>query len=110
MKAILVSASLLLTICLSGFDEPVISISKTFSDAQINDVKQQVLQQYGEKIEVRVISRNAKNEITNLEFFRYQKDGKRGGGCSSDKFGLLIITKNGCSIADAGHENRIQPK
>ncbi len=109
MKAILVFASLLFAICSSGFDEPVISISKTFSDAQINDVKQQVLHRYGEKIEVRVISRNAKNEIANLEFFRYQKDGKRGGGCSSDKFGLLIITKNGCSIADVGHEKNIKP-
>lgn len=25
--------------------------------------------------------------------------------CSSDKFGLLIITQTGCKIADAGYEH-----
>lgn len=96
--------SVFLATGLCGFDKPAIRVLKSFSDSQIRKVEQQVLQRYGVNVAVNVISRNAKREITNLEFIRYSKDGKKGGSCSSDKFGLLIITSDGCRIADAGYE------
>ncbi|KAB7728066.1 hypothetical protein F5984_20150 [Rudanella paleaurantiibacter] len=87
--------------------EPGLRVEKTFTDSQIRAVERQAIQSYGVKVQIRVLSRNARNEITNLSFVRYGQDGKEGGGCSSDKFGVLLIMKSGCQIADAGFESRI---
>lgn len=104
MKPIILTLSLLVVTFLCGFETPAIKIEKSFSDRKIRKIEQQVLQRYGIKVDVTVISRNAKREITNLELVRYNKDGKKGGSCSSDKFGVLVITQTGCQIADAGYE------
>lgn len=87
--------------------DPVLRVEKTFTDSQIRAVERQASQSYGVKVQVRVLSRNARNEITYLSFVRYGQDGKEGGGCSSHKFGVLIITKSGCQIADAGFESQL---
>ena len=107
MNRIILLSSLLLLNAGFRFGEPVFQVSKTTSDKQIDRLERRFFKRYGLKIEVHVIRRNEKNEITTLAFTRYQKDGKRGGGCSSDKFGRLIITQNGCRIADLGYEANI---
>ncbi|MEZ0541631.1 hypothetical protein [Fibrella arboris] len=105
----LLPLSLLLITGLCGFEKSGITVAKDFSDRQIKRAERQVFKQFGDKVQIKVISRNEKKEITNLDFFRYTADGKKGGGCASDQFGLLIVTKNGCRIADAGYENDIAP-
>ena len=107
MNRIILLPLLLLLTTGFGFKEPVLQVSKTTSDKQIESLERRIFKRYGLKVDVNVISRNEKNEITNLEFIRYQKDGKRGGGCSSDKFGILIITQHGCRIADLGYEANV---
>jgi hypothetical protein len=92
---------------LSNLNEPTNEVKRTSSDAQIRETERQVLQQYGVKVDVKVVKRNGEGEITNLRCVRYNKAGKEAGSCSSDKFGLLIITQTGCKIADLGHENEI---
>lgn len=95
------------TINLSKLDEPVIKVTRTSTDAQIKQSQQQALQQYGVKAEFQLVERNSKGEITNLKFVRYNKAGQEGGSCASDNFGALVITRDGCKIADLGHENEI---
>lgn len=92
---------------LSNFDEPLIKVTRTSSDNQIKETEHQALQQYGVKAEVRVVNRNSKGEITNLKCVRYNEAGKEDSSCESDNFGLLIITRDGCKIADLGHESEI---
>jgi hypothetical protein len=103
--------SLILLLAVSAasyaFDQTPFVVEKTFSKKQIHRVERQVRRQYGVKVRITVHNRNEQKEITNLSFVRYQKNGQRGGGCSSDKFGLLIITEKGCKIADAGHEAQL---
>ena len=91
----------------SNADDPVIKVIRTATDNQIKETERQVIEQYRAKVEIKVISRNSKREITNLKFVRFDKMGKEGGSCSSDNFGLLIILKDGCKIADLGHEKAI---
>ncbi|QIP11224.1 hypothetical protein G8759_00490 [Spirosoma aureum] len=92
---------------LNSLDEPLLKVVRTASDDQIREVERQVLKQYGIKAEVKVINRNDKGEITNLNCIRYDKVGKRTDSCSSDNFGLLIITQHGCKISDLGYEDKI---
>jgi len=99
-----------LSIISYAFDQTPFVVEKTFSKQQIHRVERQVRQQYGVKVRITVHNRNEQKEITNLSFVRYQKDGQRGGSCSSDKFGLLIITENGCKIADVGYEAKLATK
>ncbi|GAB4021386.1 hypothetical protein [Spirosoma koreense] len=92
---------------LNNLDEPIIKVTRTFTDAQIKQTEQQVLQRYGVKVEVKVLERNNKGEITNLKCVRYDQAGKQDSSCSSDNFGLLVITREGCKIATLGHEDQI---
>ena len=62
------------------------------------------MKRYGIKSDITVVKRDENNSITDLTYQRYSKDGKQAGSCSSDKFGILIITPRGCRIADVGHE------
>ena len=105
----LLPLSLLLITCLCGFEKSAITVSKDFSDRQVKRAERQASRLFGAKMHIEVISRNDKQEITNLDFFRYRADGTKGGGCSSDKFGLLVVTPNGCRIADVGYEKDIAP-
>lgn len=99
--------SLLFITCLCGFEKSAVTVTKDFSDRQVKRAERQASRLFGAKMHIEVISRNDKKEITNLEFFRYGADGTKGGGCSSDKFGLLVVTPNGCRIADVGYEKNI---
>lgn len=92
---------------LSRPNEQIIKVVRTASDQQIRETERQVLQQYGIKAVINVISRNDKGAITNLNCVRYNKAGKETNSCSSDNFGLLIITQHGCKVADLGYENNI---
>lgn len=105
MTRYLLPLSFILVTGLCGFEKSTITVSKDFSDRQIKRAERQASRRFGAPVRIQVLSRNEKKEITNLEFFRYMPDGRKGGGCSSDKFGVLVVTKNGCRIADAGHEN-----
>ena len=107
MNRVLLSLSMLLTTCLFGFNGSTFQVEKTFSDRKIKRLETKMSQQFGVKVEVKVISRNAKKEITNLEFIRYKPGGGMSVSCSSDKFGLLIVSKTDCRIADAGSEKDI---
>ena len=93
---------------LNGPEEPIIKVTRMSIDVQVKQTERQALQQYGVKAEVRVIERNGKGEITHLKCVRYDKAGRRDSSCESDSFGLLIITRDGCKIADFGYENRIK--
>ncbi len=95
------------TTTITKADDPVIKVIRTATDNQIKGTEQQVIEQYGVKVEIKVIARNSKGEITNLKIVRYDKTGEQGGSCSSDNFGLLIILKDGCKIADLGYEKNI---
>jgi hypothetical protein len=95
------------TTSLSNLDEPTNKVKRTSSDAQIRETERQVLQQYGVKVDIKVMKRNGRGEITDLRCVRYNKAGKEASSCSSDKFGLLVITETGCMIADLGHEDEI---
>ncbi len=86
---------------LFGCSNSVIKVLPTYSDSQIRQTQAKVLKRYGIKSDITVARRDEKNNITDLKYQRYSKD---GGSCSSDKFGILIITPNGCRIADVGHE------
>jgi hypothetical protein len=90
-----------------GFREPIIKVTRTYSDAMISEVERQVLERYGVKVEIRVTSRNQKNEITNLTFIRHGKNGQKGGYCSIDEFGTLLITPTGCKIAGINYQNEL---
>ena len=90
--------------------KPSFTIEKTFSDRQIRQIERQVARSYNKPVKITVLNRNEKNEITNLVFVRYGKDGRENGSCSSDKFGRLLIREDGCSIADVGHEGKITVK
>ncbi|HLL94151.1 MAG TPA: hypothetical protein VK404_04180 [Spirosoma sp.] len=92
---------------LGTIDEPVIKVIRTATDNQIRGTELQVLQQYGLKVQVKVIKRNSNGEITDLKLIRYDKAGRETGSCESDNFGLLVITRNGCKIADVGYEKHI---
>lgn len=92
---------------LSTLEEPVIKVIRTSTDVHIRQTEQQVLQRYGVKAEVRVIERNDKGEITNLKCTRYGKTGQENSSCQSDNFGALVITRDGCKIADFGYEDNI---
>ncbi|WP_375446853.1 hypothetical protein [uncultured Fibrella sp.] len=107
MKKLLLPLLMLFVVCLVGFKRPDIKVTRTYTDNQIERVERQVLKRYKVKVAINVLSRNERNEITNLELVRYQKDGNRGSSCSSDKFGLLIITEDGCKIADLGYESKL---
>ncbi|NID13744.1 hypothetical protein [Fibrivirga algicola] len=104
MNRVILSLSLLFTTGLFGFDGATFQVEKTFSDRKIKKLEIKMSQEFGTKVAVKVISRNARKEITNLEFVRYRPDGSMTVSCSSDKFGLLIVSKTGCRIADVGHE------
>ena len=95
------------TTSLSTLEEPAIKVTRVSSNTQIEAAKRQALQRYGLNSEVQVINRNNKGEITDLKYTRYDQTGKESSSCASDNFGLLIITRNGCKIADLGHENEI---
>ena len=95
------------TTTLNNLDEPLIKVTRTASDNQIKETEQQALQRYKVKVTVQVISRNDKGEITNLRCVRYDEAGKQNSACGSDNFGLLIITRNGCKVADLGYEKEI---
>ena len=86
------------TISLGNVDEPLFRVIRTSTDEQIREIEQQVLQQYGDRVEVKVITRNSKGEITNLHFVRYNKAGKEKSSCSSENFSQLIIRKDGSTI------------
>jgi SepF-like predicted cell division protein (DUF552 family) len=90
-----------------GFREPIIKVTRTYSDDQINEVERQVLERYGVKVEIRVISRNQKNEITNLTFIRHGKNGQKGGYCLIDEFGMLLITPTGCRVTSIEYQEEI---
>ena len=107
MNRLTLLLTLFFTTCLPSLADSGIKVLRTTSDQQITKIKRQVLKKYGIRIEFPVISRNDKNEIFHLEFVRYNKAGKRGGSCSSDAFGALMITADGCHIADFGHEKDI---
>ncbi|RYC70072.1 hypothetical protein [Spirosoma sordidisoli] len=107
MKQVMLLLLTWITTNVSILDEPIFKVTRTFTDGQIKQVQQQVLQEYGIKAEVKVISRNNKGEITSLECVRYDKLGTRKGSCESDKFGVLVITRTGCKIADLGYEDQI---
>lgn len=92
---------------LSNLKESAYEVKRTSSDAQIKEIERQILQEYRVKVDIQVVKRNNKGEITNLRCVRYDKAGKKGGSCSSDEFGILIITQTGFKIADLGHENEI---
>ncbi len=104
MKNVLTSISLLTATGLFGCSNSVIKVLPAYSDSQIRQTQEKVLKRYGIKSDITVAKRDEKNNITDLKYQRYSKDGKQGGSCSSDKFGILIITPNGCKIADVGHE------
>jgi hypothetical protein len=104
MNRLTLILSLLFATALPVFADSGIKVLRTTSDRDIVKIKRQVLKKYGIRIEFPVISRNDKNEIFQLEFVRYNKAGKRGGSCSSNTFGSLVITADGCQIADLGHE------
>ena len=113
MKTIASVALLGLLVGSVGFapKETQFTVKKTFSDRKIRRIENQIAREYGVPVVLRVLSRNQRNEITNLTFMRLdKKSGKPGGGCSSDNFGLLVVVPNGCSIADAGHEGKVDAK
>ncbi len=95
------------TTSVRAVEEPVIKVTRGSSSAQIEDAKRQGLQRYGTRSVVEVNKRNSKGEITDLKCTSYSKAGKEYGSCSSDNFGVLIITREGCKIADLGHEKDI---
>lgn len=90
-----------------NFTDPVFKVEKTFSQQRIHRIERRVLKTYGVNVKINVLARNARNEITNLSMVRFQKNGQQGGSCSSDKFGVLLISRDGCSITDAGHESQV---
>jgi len=108
MKSFILLLSFSCVFFLSGFDLPSIEVLKTFTPTQIKDVEKEALKLYGIKVTVNVISRNGKDEITNLEFKIFDENGRKTSSCSSDNFGILVIRKDGCSIADLGHEDRLK--
>lgn len=98
---------LLLTWFITNLNEPIIKVARTATNVEIKQSEQQALQQYGVKAEIKVLERNDKGEITNLKCVRYKQAGKEASSCASDNFGLLIITRDGCKIADLGYESHI---
>lgn len=58
-------------------------------------------------MDIKVIKRNSEGEITDLMCVRYDKTGKEASSCSSNNFGLLMITKTGCRIAGSGHVDEL---
>ncbi|HEX9955953.1 MAG TPA: hypothetical protein VGA96_01810, partial [Fibrella sp.] len=54
-------------------DDQVIKVIRTATDNQIKETERQVIEQYRAKVEIKVISRNSKGEITNLKFVRFDK-------------------------------------
>ncbi|WP_420148604.1 hypothetical protein [Spirosoma sp.] len=92
---------------LSNPDDPIIKVTRAATNVQIKQTEQQALQQYGVKAEIKVLERNSAGEITSLTCVRMDRAGKESSSCSSDNFGLLIITRNGCKIADLGYESQI---
>lgn len=107
MNRLTLILALFVATALSSFADSGIKVLRTTSDREIVLIKRQVLKKYGIRIEFPVLNRNNKNEIFHLELVRYSKAGKRGGSCSSDAFGALMITADGCHIADFGHEKDI---
>lgn len=107
MKRFVLLLPLLLTIYLSAVGKAPDKVIRTTTDRQIKAIERQVLRQYSIKVAITVISRNDKKEITNLKAVRYDKAGKQASSCSSDMFGALVITPDGCSIADLGYEKNI---
>ena len=107
MNRLTLLLALFFAISLPSLADSGIKVFRTTSDREIVKIKRQVFKKYGIRIEFLVISRNDKNEIFHLELVRYNKAGKRGGSCSSDTFGALMITGDGCHIADLGHEKDI---
>nr|WP_293845589.1 hypothetical protein [uncultured Arsenicibacter sp.] len=108
MKIVALLLSLAFTTATTLFDDSGISVTKKASDKQIQKIEKQLLEEYGVKVKITVLSRNRRKEITNLTAVRYDKNGNQSSSCSSDKFGLLIITKTGCKIADAGYEGELK--
>jgi hypothetical protein len=104
MNRLTLILALLFATALPVLADSGIKVFRTTSDREIVKIKRQVLKKYGIRIEFPVISRNDNNEIFHLEFVRYNKAGKRGGSCASSTFGALVITADGCHIADLGHE------
>jgi hypothetical protein len=91
-------------------EEPSIMVAKNFSDKQLRKVESKVFKKYGVKVAITVLARNAQNQITNLILKRYRADGAEASSCSSDTFGLLLITPKGCRIVDAGYESNLSMK
>ena len=112
MKATVSVFSLGLLVGLFGFapKKDSFRVEKTFSDRKIRRIEQQVSKRYGQSLTIKVLKRNERNEISSLNFQRFQKNGEPGGGCSSDDFGVLVILSDGCTISDAGYEKEIPAK
>ncbi|MCY7360220.1 MAG: hypothetical protein LH609_22740 [Rudanella sp.] len=104
MNRLTLILALLFTTSLPILADSGIKVLRTTSDRDITKIKRQVLKKYGIRIEFPVISRNDKNEIFHLEVVRYSKAGKKASTCASDAFGALVITPEGCQIADLGYE------
>ncbi|MEZ0484904.1 hypothetical protein ACAW87_10125 [Fibrella sp. GW2-5] len=109
MKKLILSLSVLLATCSVGFSESEFVVSRNFSKREIKRIERKMIKEFGVKVQLKVISRDDKKEITNLEFIRYKADGSMSSSCSSDKFGKLIVSSTGCQIADLGHENKMVP-
>ena len=107
MKSAIIFLLIGFTTSLSALEEPEIKVTRVSTTTQIETAKRQALQRFGINAEVQVIKRNNKGEITDLKYVRYDQAGKESSSCESDNFGLLIITRNGCKIADLGHEKEI---
>lgn len=83
-----------------GFIVDDIKVTPDFTDEQVKQAEQEAAKWYKNKIEIKVINRDANGKIVNLVFTIYDAEGKPNTYCKSDNFGLLIIRQNGCGIQD----------
>jgi hypothetical protein len=108
MKAVALLALLTISTFISAFNFFGIRIQRTFTQAQIKQVEQQVAKEFGNKVEIKVISRDLENEILGIKITFFDKNGHETASCSSDDFGWAEIKQDACSIADRDHGNQPQ--
>ncbi len=73
MKTLLISGALWLSMSLFAKEEPAVKVSKTFSDRQIDEAKQQIQQRFGKKVDIVIRGRNTNGDMIGLTFVRYNK-------------------------------------
>ena len=83
-----------------GFIVDEIKVTPDFTEAQVKQAEREAAKWYKNKIEIKVVNRDAKGKIVHLIFTIYDAEGTPNTICESDNFGLLIIRQDGCGMRD----------